>query len=95
MADADEEQDEDNSSQTQNIVSCNVILNYKNKTTSSDSDEVLTPEEHETFNAEESMKNLQVEEANMNLRGGKVLPDPVKLKPTRVGKPDARKEAPS
>ncbi|KAM0833194.1 hypothetical protein ACQ4PT_064416 [Festuca glaucescens] len=41
------------------------------------------------------MKNLQVEEVNMNLRGGKVLPDPVQTKQARVDKPTAQKEVPS
>ena len=34
-----------------------------------------------------------MEEVNMNLRGGKVLPEPLKIKPTRVQKPTAPKEA--
>ncbi|KAM0901363.1 hypothetical protein ACQ4PT_020050 [Festuca glaucescens] len=62
---------------------------------SSDSDGVLTPEEQEAFLAEDAMKNLQVEEVNMNLRGGKVLPDPVKTKQARVDKTTAQKEVPS
>ncbi|KAK1644749.1 hypothetical protein QYE76_062554 [Lolium multiflorum] len=77
-----------------NVMSCNVILDYKD-TPSSDFDGVLTPEEQEAFLAEDAMKNLQVEEVNMNLRGGKVLPDPVKPKQARVDKPAAQKEVPS
>ncbi|KAM0851210.1 hypothetical protein ACQ4PT_052579 [Festuca glaucescens] len=90
----EEVQEEASSSQSSNIVSCNVILDYKD-TPSSDSDGVLTPEEQEAFLAEDAMKNLQVEEVNMNLRGGKVLPDPVKTKQARVDKPTAQKEVPS
>ncbi|KAK1653685.1 hypothetical protein QYE76_071490 [Lolium multiflorum] len=90
----EEVQEEATSSQSSNVVSCNVILDYKD-TPSSDSDGVLTPEEQEAFLAEDAMKNLQVEEVNMNLRGGKVLPDPVKTKQARVDKPAAQKELPS
>ncbi|KAK1665875.1 hypothetical protein QYE76_054034 [Lolium multiflorum] len=90
----EEVQEEATSSQSSNVVSCNVILDYKD-TPSSDSDGVLTPEEQEAFLAEDAMKNLQVEEVNMNLRGGKVLPDPVKPKQARVDKPAAQKEVPS
>jgi hypothetical protein len=74
--------------------SCNVVLDYKD-TPSSDSDDMLTPEEQEAFDAEGAMKNLQVEEVKMNLRGGKVLPDPVKAKQMRVDKTAAEKEAPA
>jgi hypothetical protein len=56
---------------------------------------MLTPEEQEVFHAEGAMKDMQVEEANMNLRGGKVLPDPAKAKQTRVDKPATQKEVPT
>jgi hypothetical protein len=75
-------------------MSCNVVLDYKD-TPSSDSDDMLTPEEQEVFHAEGAMKDMQVEEANMNLRGGKVLPDPAKAKQTRVDKPATQKEVPT
>jgi hypothetical protein len=67
---------------------------YKD-TPSSDSDDMFTPQEHEAFNAEDALKNLQVEEVNMNLRGGKVLPEPLKAKQTRVDKSAPQKEVPS
>jgi hypothetical protein len=53
----EEVQAEATSSQSSNVVSCNVILDYKD-TPSSDSDGVLTPEEQESFLAEDAMKNL-------------------------------------
>ena len=83
--DAEGDQDEASSSKVRNMASCNVILPYK-ETPGSDSDDVLTPQEHETFNAEESLKNSKVEEVNMNLSGGKVLPDFVKAKQRRTDK---------
>jgi hypothetical protein len=88
-----EGQEEASSSHPSNIMSCNVVLDYKD-TPSSDSDDMLTPEEQEVFHAEGAMKDMQVEEANMNLRGGKVLPDPAKAKQTRVDKPATQKEVP-
>jgi hypothetical protein len=56
---------------------------------------MFTPQEHEVFDVEDSMRNLQVEEANMNLHGDKVLPELPKAKQTRVDKPAAQKEAPT
>ena len=85
-------QDEARSSQAQNMASCNVVLDYKD-VPSSESDDMFTPEEHEAFHAEGATKNPHVEEVNMNLHGGKVLPDPLKAKQTRVDKPAAQKEA--
>ena len=81
------------SSQSSNNESCNVILSYSD-TPSSDSEDVFTPEEQEVFHAEDTKKDVQAEEVNMNLRGGKVLSEPLKIKPTRVEKPSAPKEAP-
>jgi hypothetical protein len=89
-----EEQEETSSSEPSNMASCNVVLDYKD-VPSSDSDDMFTPQEHEVFDVEDSMRNLQVEEANMNLRGGKVLPELPKAKQTRVDKPAAQKEAPT
>ena len=69
------------------------ILSYSD-TPSADSEDVFTPEEQEVFHAEDTKKGVQAEEVNMNLRGGKVLSEPLKIKPTRVPKPAASKEAP-
>ena len=90
---SEEDQEGARSSQSSNNESCNVILSYSD-TPSSDSEDVFTPEEQEVFHAEDTKKDVQAEEVNMNLRGGKVLSEPLKIKPTRVPKPAASKEAP-
>ena len=54
---------------------------------------MFTPKEQAVLHAEEETKEVPLEEVNMNLRGGKVLPEPLKIKPTRVQKPTAPKEA--
>jgi hypothetical protein len=72
-----EEEGETNSSQSRNIESCNIVLDYSD-TTSSDSEDMFTTLEHEVLHAEGSTKELQLQEVNMNLRSGKVLPEPLK-----------------
>jgi len=68
-----------------NITTCNVILDYKD-TTSTDSDEALTPLEREVLQAETASEDSELPEANMNLRTGKVLPDPPKPPPRKGNK---------
>lgn len=87
-------QDEVSSSQPSNVEGCNIILDYRD-TSSLDSDDLFTPEELEALHAKTAMKNLQVEEVNVNLCGGKVLPNLLKAKQARVDKPAAQKGAPS
>ncbi|KAM0888848.1 hypothetical protein ACQ4PT_028082 [Festuca glaucescens] len=86
-------QEEASSSQSSNIESCNVVLDY-GYTTSSESDDMFMTQEHEVFHAEGSAKELQLQEVNMNLRSGKVLPEPPKVKPPRADKTAASSEAP-
>lgn len=78
------------SSQSSSIESCNVIHNYSD----TPSEDVFTPEEQEVLNTEDTAKEVQVEEVNTNLHGGKILPEPLKIKSTRVHKSAAPKEAP-
>jgi hypothetical protein len=54
---------------------CNVILQYGDNTSSASSDEGLTPLECETLRAEAASMCPEKKEVNMNLRGGKVLPE--------------------
>ena len=61
---------------------CNVILTHVN-TTSSDSEELFTHEERQLLCSESEEEGTKVE-VNMNLRGGKVLPEPPKLKPMKT-----------
>ncbi|KAM0888475.1 hypothetical protein ACQ4PT_028304 [Festuca glaucescens] len=89
----EEVQEEASSSQSSNIESCNVVLDYSD-TTNSESDDMFTTREHEVFHAEGSVKELQLQEVNMNLRSGKVLPEPPKVKQPRVDKTAASREAP-
>jgi hypothetical protein len=67
-----------------NVAPCNVVLTY-NDTTGASSDDVFTTREQETLHAKSDQ--TRVEEAHMNLRGGKTLPDPHKAKPSKVDKP--------
>ena len=78
------------SPQSPSIESCNVIHDYCD----TPSEDVFTPEEQAVLHAEEATKEVPLEEVNMNLRGGKVLPEPLNIKSTRVQKPAAPKEAP-
>jgi hypothetical protein len=55
---------------------------------------MFTTLEHEVLHAESSTKELQLQEVNMNLHSGKVLPEPLKVKPSKVDKTAASKEAP-
>jgi hypothetical protein len=55
---------------------------------------MFTTLEHEVLHAESSTKELQLQEVNMNLRSGKVLPEPLKAKPSKADKTAASKEAP-
>jgi hypothetical protein len=52
-----------------------VILQYGDNTSSVSSDEGLTTLECETLRAETTLICLEEKEVNMNLQGGKVLPD--------------------
>jgi hypothetical protein len=80
-ASANEEvQEEASSSQSSKTESCNIVLNYSD-TTNSESDDMFTTREHEVFHAEGSVKEPQLQEVNMNLRSGKILPEPPKVKP--------------
>jgi hypothetical protein len=54
---------------------CNVILQYNDNTSSTSSDEGLTPLECEVLWAEPTAMCSEKKEVNMNLRGGKVLPE--------------------
>jgi hypothetical protein len=54
---------------------CNVILQYGDNASSASSDEGLTPLECETFRTEAAPMCPEKKEVNMNLRGGKVLPE--------------------
>jgi hypothetical protein len=63
---------------------CNVILDYSSNTSVSSGDAV-TPHERETLHAESSSHDSQLE-VNMNLRGGKVLPELQKAQPKKVVK---------
>ncbi|KAF0929056.1 hypothetical protein E2562_015171 [Oryza meyeriana var. granulata] len=78
------------STPTPDIAPCNVILTY-NDSTSASSDELFTSREQEALRAELDQDNAKIEEANMNLRGGKTLPDPHKTKVPKADK--ATKEA--
>ncbi|KAF0918691.1 hypothetical protein E2562_025817 [Oryza meyeriana var. granulata] len=64
---------------------CNVILTY-NDSTSASSNELFTSREQEALRAELDQDNVKIEEANMNLRGGKTLPDPHKAKVSKADK---------
>lgn len=68
-----------------NVTMCNEILNYK-YTTSTDSDEALTPLERESLRARTTSEDSKLPQANMNLRTGKVLPDPPKSPPRKGSK---------
>jgi hypothetical protein len=77
--------------------SCNVIIQYNKSNSSSSDDNVLTPEEIEAMYAGPPILGSHTKEVNMNLRGGRVLPDPHKLqqqKPTK-GKVQESKDAPA
>ena len=78
------------SSQSPSIESCNVIHDYND----TPSEDVFTPEEQAVLHAEEATKEVPLEEVNMNPRGGKVLPEPLNIKSTRVQKTTAPKEVP-
>jgi hypothetical protein len=54
---------------------CNVILQYVDNTSSTSSDEGLTTLECETLRAEAASICPEKKEMNLNLRGGKVLPE--------------------
>jgi hypothetical protein len=54
---------------------CNVILQYGDNTSSTSSDEGLTTLECETLRPEAASICPEKKEVNMNLRGGKVLPE--------------------
>jgi hypothetical protein len=54
---------------------CNVILQYGDNTSSTSSDEGLTTLECETLRLEAALICPEKKEVNMNLRGGKVLPE--------------------
>ncbi|KAF0891247.1 hypothetical protein E2562_009425 [Oryza meyeriana var. granulata] len=69
---------------------CNIILTY-NDSTSASSDELFTSREQEALRVELDQDNAKIEEANMNLRGGKTLLDPHKTKLPKADK--ATKEA--
>jgi len=60
--------------------------------TSSDSEELFTHEEQKAFHGEDEAGEVRVEEVNMNLRGGKVIPELQKSKPSKADK--ALKETP-
>jgi len=83
-------QERASSSQSSSIESYNVIHDYSDMP----SKDIFTPEEQAVLHAEETTKEAPVEEVNMNLRGGKVLLEPLKIKPTRVQKPSSPKETP-
>jgi len=68
-----------------NVTMCNVILDYKD-TTSTDSDEALAPLEREVLRVEMTSKDSELPEANMNLRTGKVLPNLPKPPPRKGSK---------
>lgn len=78
---------ESSSSTPSHKAACNVILDYKDNT-STDSDEAVTPHEREAMRAEAELEKVLVKEVNMNLRGGKVLPERVYLQ--RPGKEQAQ-----
>ena len=78
------------SSQSPSIESCNIIHDYSD----TPSEDVFTLEEQAVLHAEEATKEVPLEEVNMNLHGGKVRPEPLKIKPTRVEKPTAPEEVP-
>ena len=67
-------------------VMCNVILAYEDST-SSGSDELFTTKEQEVLRAD--IEQSVQAEVNMHLRGGKLLPDPQKAKPSK-GDQDAQ-----
>jgi hypothetical protein len=66
--------------------SCNVVIQYNKSNSSSSDDNGLTHEEIQTMYGGPPLLGSSIKEVNMNLRGGKVLPDPHKLqqqKPTK------------
>jgi hypothetical protein len=67
-----------------NKATCNVVLDYSSNTSVSSGDAV-TPHERETLHAQSSLPESQLE-VNMNLRGGKVLPDLQKAQPKKAAR---------
>ena len=74
-----------------NIATCNVTIADEHAT-SSDSEELFTYEEQKAFHGEDDAGEVRVEEVNMNLRGGKVIPELQKSKLSKADK--ALKETP-
>jgi hypothetical protein len=60
--------------------------------TSSDSKELFTRKEQEAFHGEDEIDEVKVEEVNMNLQGGKVIPELQKPKQSKAD--NAMKETP-
>jgi hypothetical protein len=73
LAKAEGEWEEASAASSSNVVTCNAVL-VDNGVAGSDSEEVFTTKEQEDLLADGDQKGEQVE-VNMNLRGGKVLPD--------------------
>lgn len=86
----EEAQEGSSSSQSSSIKSCNVIHNYID----TPSKDMFTSEEQPVHHAEATTEEVQVGEVSMNLRGGNVLPEPLKIKTTRVDKPADPKDTP-
>jgi hypothetical protein len=84
LAKAEGEQEEASATSSSNVVTCNAVL-ADNGVAGSDSEEVFTTKEQEDLLADGDQKGEQVE-VNMNLQGGKVLPDLPKPKPPRGDK---------
>ena len=80
----EEAQEGTSSTPPSSVATCNVILAYEDSA-SSDSDGLFTAKEQEVLRMDAHQEEAQAE-VNMNLRGGKVLPDPPKTKASKVDK---------
>jgi hypothetical protein len=78
---SEEVQEETDAAPSPNIAMCNAILDFA----SSKSEDVFTAKEKEVLWADHEQDGKPIE-VNMNLRGGKVLPELPKLKPARAEK---------